>query len=92
MPVAASENGNGRRGKIQTTASSAGALVITAPQCSECLERKMRVQSMEARCFSARYDLGNKNAKATKKMVIVMIGVSSWPAVLPRRRRRRCSR
>ena len=90
MPVAASENGNGRRGKIQTTASSAGALVITAPQCSDCLERKMRVQSMEARCFSAQYDLGNKNAKATKK--IVMIGVSSWPAVLPRRRRRRCSR
>ena len=25
--------------------------MVTAPQCIECAERRMRVQSMEARCF-----------------------------------------
>ena len=44
-------NGNGRRGQIETTASSGGAPVVTVPQCLDCSERRMRVQSMEARCF-----------------------------------------
>ena len=44
-------NGNVRKSQILTLGSSGGGPVVTAPQCIECAERRIRVQSMEARCF-----------------------------------------
>ena len=44
-------NGNERRIVTPATASSGGAPVVTAPQCMDCVERKLRVQSMDARCY-----------------------------------------
>ena len=40
--------------------------MLTAPQCIECAERRMRVQSMEARCF-----IGIILILRQQKMVIV---------------------
>ena len=45
-------NGNVRKSQTPTVGSSGGGPVVTAPQCIECAERRMRVQSMEARCWS----------------------------------------
>ena len=44
-------NGNVRKSQTPTVGSSGGGPMVTAPQCIECAERRMRVQSMEARCF-----------------------------------------
>ena len=44
-------NGNVRKSQTPTLGSSGGGPVVTAPQCIECAERRIRVQSMEARCF-----------------------------------------
>ena len=45
-------NGNVRKSQTPTVGSSGGGPVVTAPQCIECAERKMRVQSMGTRCWS----------------------------------------
>lgn len=43
-------NGNVRKSQTPTVGSSGGGPVVTAPQCIECAERRMRVQSMGTRC------------------------------------------
>ena len=51
-----SDDSNGNERRIVTPATASPAPVVTAPQCMDCVERKLRVQSMDARCYT---EIGN---------------------------------